>query len=91
LGLDAPISLSGVDIVFQIEKTVTNFSGGYPYKGAVLKHYKKDGKFTAQGTGTMKGIAPDNQLAFNGTYKYQRTGANTAIEKLINISVNNTP
>lgn len=91
LGLDAPVSLAGVDIVFQIEKSVTNFSDGYPYKGAVVKHYNKDGKFTAQGAGTMKGIVPDNQLAFSGTYKYQRTGANTAVEKLINSSVNNTP
>lgn len=91
LGLDAPVSLAGVDMVLQIEKSVTNFTSGYPYKGAVVKHYKKDGKFTAQGTGTMKGIVPDNQLAFNGTYKYQRTGANTAVEKLINASVNNTP
>jgi len=89
--IDAPASLAGVDVVFQIEKSVTNFSGGYPYKGAVVKRYKKDGKFTAQGTGTMKGTVPDNQLAFYGTYKYQRTGANTAVEKLINISVNSTP
>jgi len=90
LGLDAPANLAGVDIVFQIEKSVTNFSGDYPYKGAVVKHYKKDGKFTAQGTGTLKGIVPDNQMAFNGTYKYQRTGLNTAVEKSVNTTVNNT-
>ncbi|GGY63339.1 hypothetical protein GCM10011613_03800 [Cellvibrio zantedeschiae] len=91
LGLDAPTSLAGADLVFQIEKTTTTLTDGYPYKGVVVKRYKKDGKFTAQGTGTLKGIVPDNQLAFNGTYKYQRTGPNTATEKLINTSVNNTP
>lgn len=91
LGLDAPISLVGMDLVLQIEKTVTNIPNGYPYKGAVVKRYKKDGKFTAQGTGTMKGMVPDNQQAFYGTYKYQRTGTNTAIEKSIDVSVNNTP
>ena len=88
--LNIPHSLSGFDIVFQIEQTVTNFSGGYPYKGAVVKHYKKEGKFTVQGTGTMQGQTPSNQQAFFGTYKYLRTGANTAVEKLINISANHT-
>lgn len=89
--IDAPASLVGVDLVFQIEKAVTTFSNGYPYKGAVVKRYKRDGRFTAQGTATVKGDVPESQLAFYGTYKYQRTGANTAVEKLINISVNNTP
>jgi len=91
LGLNAPVSLAGMDVVFQIEKTITNFSGGYPYKGAVVKHYKKDGKFAAQGTDTLQATVPDDQQAFHGTYKYQRTGLNTAVEKLINVSVNNTP
>lgn len=91
LNVDVPASLVGMDLVFQIEKTVTNSPSGYPYKGAVVKRYKRDGRFTAQGTGTMKGDVPDNQLAFYGTYKYQRTGTNTAVEKLINISVNNSP
>ncbi|RZA08603.1 MAG: hypothetical protein EOO68_01835 [Moraxellaceae bacterium] len=90
LGLDAPASLAGVDLVFKIEKAITTYPNGYPYKGAVVKHYKKDGKFTAQGAGTMQGQVPDNQLAFSGTYKYQRTGLNTAVEKLINTSVNST-
>jgi hypothetical protein len=89
--VDAPASLVGVDMVLQIEKSVTQFSSGYPYKGAVVKHYKKDGKFIAQGTATMKGTVPDSQQAYYGSYKYQRTGANTAVEKLIDISVNNTP
>lgn len=91
LGLDAPASLVGMDLVFQIEKVTTTFPSGYPYKGAVVKHYKKDGKFTGQGTATMKDAVPDSQLAFNGTYKYQRTGTNTAAEKLVNTTVNNTP
>jgi len=91
LGLDAPASLVGVDMVLQIEKVVTIFPSGYPYKGAVVKRFTKDGKFTAQGTGTMQGTVPDNQQAFYGTYKYQRTGLNTAIEKSVDISVNNTP
>ena len=89
--VDAPTSLVGVDLVLQIEKAVTNFPSGYPYKGAVVKRYKRDGKFIAQGTGTMKGQVPDNQQAYYGTYKYRRTGANTAEEKSIDVSVNNTP
>src|SRR6187402_1103366 len=64
LGLNAPVSLAGMDVVFQIEKTITNFSGGYPYKGAVVKHYKKDGKFAAQGTDTLQATVPDDQQAF---------------------------
>ncbi|MET0356981.1 MAG: hypothetical protein ABW044_09395, partial [Cellvibrio sp.] len=66
-GSNIPHSLSGMDIVFQIEKTVTSFSGGYPYKGAVVKHYKKDGKFVAQGTGTMQMQASDDQQFSFGT------------------------
>lgn len=89
--IDAPASLVGFDLVLQIEKTVTTFPSGYPYKGAVVKRYKRDGKFTAQGTGTQRGAVPDNQQAYFGTYKYRRTGANTAEEKSVDISVNNTP
>lgn len=91
LGLDAPANLLGIDLVLQIETATTNLPSGYPYKGAVVKRYKKDGKFTAQGTGTMQGMVPDNQQAFYGTYKYQRTSPNTAIEKSIDVSINNTP
>lgn len=91
LGLDAPASLVGMDLVLQIEKSVSSFPSGYPYKGAVVKRFKKDGKFISQGTGTMQGQVPDSQQAFYGTYKYQRTGANTAIEKSVATSVNNTP
>ncbi len=90
-GHQAPTSMAGIDMVLQIEKTTTNLTNGYPYKGAVVKRYKKDGKFTAQGTGTMKAGTPENQQAFHGTYKYHRTGPNTAIEKSVDISVNNTP
>lgn len=89
--LDAPATLAGFDMVLQIEKAVSAYPSGYPFKGAVVKRFMKDGRFTAQGTGTMKGIVPDNQQAFYGTYKYSRTGATTAIEKSVDISVNNTP
>ncbi|RYY74054.1 MAG: hypothetical protein EOO52_14355 [Gammaproteobacteria bacterium] len=91
LTIDIPRTLAGMEMVLQIEKTATNFLSGYPYKGAVVKHYNKDGKFTAQGTATMQGAVPDNQQAYFGTYKYQRTGTNTAVEKSINTSINNTP
>lgn len=87
----APTSLAGYDLVLQIENAVTTYPNGYPYKGAVVKHFKRDGTFTAQGTSTMQGQVPDNQQAFYGTYKYHRTGFNTAIEKSIDVSVNNTP
>lgn len=89
--LGAPATLVGFDVVLQIEKAVSNYPSGYPFKGAVIKRFTKDGKFTAQGTGTMQGQVPDNQQAYYGTYKYQRTGFNTAIEKSIDVSVSNTP
>ena len=88
--INVPSNLIGLDMVLQIEKTKTNFSNGYPYKGAVVKRYHKNGKFTAQGTGTMQGLVPDAQQFFQGTYKYQRTGFNTAVEKSVDTSVNNT-
>ena len=77
-------------MILQIEKAITTFPGGYPYKGAVVKRYNKNGKFAAQGTGTMQGQVPDAQQFFQGTYKYQRTGFNTAIEKSVDTTVNNT-
>ncbi len=91
IDLGAPTTLVGYDMVLQIEKAVTTYPSGYPFKGAVVKRFTKDGKFTAQGTGTMQGQVPDSQQAFYGTYKYQRTGFNTATEKSIDVSVNNTP
>jgi len=84
----APASLAGQDLVLQIERTTSSFTGGYPYKGAVVKHYSRGGTFTAQGTGT--GI-PDSQQVFTGSFKYQRTGPATAIEQSIDTSVNNSP
>jgi hypothetical protein len=91
IDLGAPATLVGYDMVLQIEKAVTTYPSGYPFKGAVVKRFRKDGKFTAQGTGTMQGQVPDSQQAFYGTYKYQRTGFNTATDKSIDVSVNNTP
>lgn len=91
IDLGAPSTLVGFDMVLQIEKAVTTYPSGYPFKGAVVKRFKKNGTFTAQGTETMQGQVPDSQQAFYGTYKYQRTGFNTAIEKSIDVSVNNTP
>ncbi len=87
----APSSLVGLDVVMQIENAVTSYPYGFPFKGAVVKRFKRDGTFTAQGTATMQGEVPDNQQAFYGTYKYHRTGFNTAIEKSIDVSVNTTP
>lgn len=83
--LHIPNSLNGLDVVFQIE----NSTSGYPYKGVVVTRYK-NGSFTAQGTGTMQGQVPDYQQAFYGSYKYQRTGINTAIEKSVDNSANRT-
>lgn len=87
----APATLLGVDVVLRIENTVTDYPNGYPIKGAVVKRFKRDGTFTAQATSTQQGQSPDAPQAFYGTYKYQRTGFNTAIEKAIDVSVNNTP
>jgi hypothetical protein len=57
----------------------------------VVKRYKRNGEFTAQGTGTLQGQVPENLQTFYGSYQYHRTGANTAIEKSIDLSLNNTP
>lgn len=86
----APASLVGQDLVLQIERSASSYSSGYPYKGAVVKHYNRNGKFTAQGTGTMQPGTPDNQQFFAGGFKYQRTGVNTATEQGIDTTVNNT-
>ncbi|MDF3013817.1 MAG: hypothetical protein K0Q78_2021 [Cellvibrio sp.] len=87
----APATLIGVDVVLRIEKAVTGYPNGFPFKGAVVKRFKRDGTFTALATSTQQGQAPDAPQTFYGTYKYQRTGFNTAIEKSIDVSVNNTP
>jgi len=87
----APATLLGVDVVLRIENAVTDYPSGYPFKGAVIKRFNRDGTFTAQATSTQQGQAPDAPQTFYGTYKYQRTSFNTAIEKSIDASVNNTP
>lgn len=71
----APHSIAGLNINLQIENTVTQLASGYPTQGVVVMHYKSDGSWTAQGFGG------ENQQAYVGTYKYQRTGFNTAVEK----------
>lgn len=83
----APSSIAGSDIVLQIENAVTNYTSGFPYKGAVVVNYKKDGTFSAQGYGTMKGNVDANQQTYAGTYHYSRTGFNTATEKAIDTSL----
>lgn len=87
----APTTLLGMNVVLRIENAVTDYPSGFPFKGAVVKRFKRDGTFTALATSTQQGQAPDAPQTFYGTYKYQRTGLNTAIEKSIDVSVNNTP
>lgn len=87
----APHSLAGRVLVLQIEKAVTDLPGKYPSKGALIKRYTKRGKFTAHATGTMRDQVADQEQVFYGTYKYHRTGYNTAVEKSVAASLNNTP
>lgn len=77
----APFTIAGLDINLQIEKVVTNLSSGYPTQGVAVMHYKKDGTWTAQGTGG------DFQQAYYGTYRYQRTGFNTAVERSFDLAL----
>jgi len=84
----APLSIAGSDIILQIENAVTTFPSGYPYKGAVVMHYKKDGTFLADGNVVLRGAAAASDEHYFGTYKYQRTGANTATEKALNQALN---
>lgn len=91
VSVTAPTTLLGMDVVLRIENAVTDYPSGFPFKGAVVKRFKRDGTFTALATSTQQGQAPDAPQTFYGTYKYQRTGFNTAIEKSIDVSVNNTP
>jgi hypothetical protein len=86
-----PATLLDVNVVLRIENAVTNYPSGYPFKGVVVKRFKRDGTFTAQATSTQQGQALDVPQTFYGTYQYRRTGFNTAIEKSIDVSVNNTP
>lgn len=88
---EAPANLLGVDVVLRIENAVTNYPSGFPFKGAVVKRFKRDGTFTALATSTLQGQAPDSPQTFYGTYKYKRTGVNTAVEKSIDVSVGNMP
>ena len=83
----APVSIAGSDVIIQIENTVTTLPKGYPYKGAVVTHYKKDGTFSADGTVVVRGDAASSEQHYFGTYKYQRTGANTATEKAFDESL----
>ncbi len=87
----APESLVGWDLVLQIEKVQTKIPTGYPYKGALVKRYKADGTFRAQGTGTMAGATATEKQVFDGTYAYARTGTHTATELSIDTTVDNTP
>lgn len=87
----APASFVGQDLVLQIERSASSYPSGFPYKGAVVKHYNRNGKFTAQGTGTMQAGTPDNQQLYAGNFKYQRTGVNTATEHGVDTTVNNAP
>lgn len=78
-------SLVGFDVNFIIEEAKTSLGSGYPTQGVVVTHYKKDGSWTAEGAGDK------NLQNYHGTYKYRRTGVNTAIEKSIDISLQNAP
>lgn len=82
---EAPQSIAGMDINLQIENTVSNLTNGFPTQGVAVMHYKKDGTWTAQGTGG------ENQQAYYGTYKYKRTSVNTAVEKAVDTSLQNAP
>ncbi|MES2823338.1 MAG: hypothetical protein V4732_07040 [Pseudomonadota bacterium] len=84
-GIIAPQTIVGMQINMHIENTVTTYTTGVPTEGVTVKHYKKEGAWTAEGTGGL------NQQNYFGTYKYQRTGTNTAIEKGIDTSLHNTP
>lgn len=87
----APAHLAGYDMVLIIEHATSIYPSGYPSKGAVVKRYARDGKFTAQGTGILQPDTPAEQQYFTGTYKYQRTGFNTAIEQSIDTALGNAP
>lgn len=81
----APHSIAGMDIVLRIENTVTNFSGGVPNKGIAVISYKRDGTFAGEGFGDK------HHQKYYGTYKYRRTGFNTAVETAIDVAVDNAP
>ena len=81
----APQTIAGLDVITQIENTVTDYTSGVPTEGVVVAHYKKDGSWIAEGTGGP------NQQNYYGTFKYHRTSANTAIENGIDSSLHNTP
>lgn len=87
-GNGAPASIAGSDIILQIENTLTQYPSGYPFKGAVVMHYKHDGSFTADGTTVVRGDEASSEQQYFGNYKYQRTGFNTATEKAIDRSLN---
>jgi hypothetical protein len=84
-GIIAPQTIVGMQMNMHIENTFTTYTTGVPTEGVTVKHYKKDGAWTAEGTGGL------NQQNYFGSYRYQRTGTNTATEKGIDTSLYNTP
>lgn len=89
--IKAPHSLAGYDMVLQIEHATSVYPSGYPSKGAVVKRYNRDGKFTAQGTGILQPDTPAEQQYFFGTYKYHRTGSNSGTEQSVDVALGNVP
>lgn len=81
----APASIAGMDINLSIENTETTLPNGYATQGVAVMHYKHDGTWISEGTGG------EYQNDYHGTYRYQRTSFNTAVEKSIDTSLNNAP
>jgi hypothetical protein len=84
---NAPQSLVGFDVVYQIEHNSANSAVS---KGVIIKHFARHGRFTAEAIATTQGSLIDETQTYNGTYGYKRTSFNSAIETASDSLSNNT-
>lgn len=75
----APQSLSGLNVALTIESAVSSLPGGFPTSGLVIQTYAQDGQYSAKGIG-------QGNIDSVGSYQYQRTSANTAVETAVQTS-----
>lgn len=76
----APDAINGLDITLSILSATSQAPDGYPTMGAVVQRYNADGSYSYQGAGG------NFQLTGTGSYEYEKTGVNTAVENAMQSS-----
>ncbi len=73
-----------MDLNLQVENAVSRFGSSAPTQGVIVKKYRPEGSWTAQGSGGL------NHKASYGSYQYLRTGADTAQDRSFDMSAAGT-